>query len=92
MLSETFDITYKDTEYKVQRYCPHALGDLSKGEIKDGHVVCPLHGWEFNIKTGQCKNKKKYCIKTENVNEKECLEVFDKTDDFISQLENKYTI
>ena len=27
-----------------------------------------------------------------NVKEKECLEVFDKTDDFISQLENKYTI
>tara|TARA_R110000851_G_scaffold13015_8_gene44743 strand:+ start:395 stop:1972 length:1578 start_codon:yes stop_codon:yes gene_type:complete len=72
MLSETFDITYKDAKYKVQRYCPHALGDLSKGEIIDDHVVCPLHGWEFNIKTGQCKNKKKYCIKTENVNEKEC--------------------
>jgi UDP-MurNAc hydroxylase len=71
MLSETFDIEHNNKKYTLQRYCPHALGDLSKGEIIDNHVVCPLHGWEFHLDTGQCRNKKKYSIRTEN-NEEEC--------------------
>lgn len=65
LLNETFDVNYKGEELKVQRYCPHALGDLSKGEIRDNHVICPLHGWEFNLKTGVCKGKSKYCIKVD---------------------------
>ena len=63
LLNETFSVDYEGEKLEVQRYCPHALGDLSKGEIVDGHVVCPLHGWEFNLKTGACKGKSRYCLK-----------------------------
>ena len=65
LLNETFSLNYEGEELEVQRYCPHALGDLSKGEVVDGHVICPLHGWEFNLKTGACKGKSKYCIKVD---------------------------
>ena len=65
LLNETFSLNYEGEELEVQRYCPHALGDLSKGEVVDGHVICPLHGWEFNLKTGVCKGKSKYCIKVD---------------------------
>ena len=34
--------------------CPHAGGPLSDGEINDGKVRCPLHGWEFDLRTGRC--------------------------------------
>jgi nitrite reductase/ring-hydroxylating ferredoxin subunit len=38
----------------VQRYCPHAMGDLSKGKVKNGCIVCPNHGWAFSLKDGTC--------------------------------------
>lgn len=32
--------------------CPHEGASLAEGEIVDGNVVCPWHGWEFNACTG----------------------------------------
>jgi ferredoxin-nitrite reductase len=40
--------------YGVQNICPHEGGQLCKGWIEDGEVVCPLHGYKFNLKTGSC--------------------------------------
>lgn len=34
--------------------CPHKGAPLSAGEFGDGVVVCPLHGWEFDVETGEC--------------------------------------
>ncbi len=34
--------------------CPHANGDLTYGAIYDGTVECPLHGWRFNLRSGEC--------------------------------------
>ncbi len=34
--------------------CPHKGAPLSAGEFDDGVVVCPLHGWEFDVETGEC--------------------------------------
>ena len=34
--------------------CPHAGGSLSAGYVSDGCVVCPRHGWTFEIDTGKC--------------------------------------
>jgi nitrite reductase/ring-hydroxylating ferredoxin subunit len=34
--------------------CPHKGAPLSAGEFDDGVVVCPLHGWEFDVQTGEC--------------------------------------
>jgi nitrite reductase/ring-hydroxylating ferredoxin subunit len=33
--------------------CPHLAVPLSRGEIKDGCVVCPGHGSVFNMQTGE---------------------------------------
>jgi nitrite reductase/ring-hydroxylating ferredoxin subunit len=32
--------------------CPHLAIPLSRGELKDGCVVCPGHGSVFDVKTG----------------------------------------
>jgi nitrite reductase (NADH) small subunit len=32
--------------------CPHREGPLGQGMIEDGRVVCPYHGWAFDVKTG----------------------------------------
>lgn len=33
--------------------CPHRGYDLSQVEVKDGKITCPLHGLQFDAKTGK---------------------------------------
>ena len=37
----------------IQPWCPHRRGPLVDGLIGDGTVVCPLHGREFDLSTGE---------------------------------------
>ena len=40
--------------YAVSNICPHQHTALIyDGFIEDGCVVCPAHGWMFNLKTGR---------------------------------------
>lgn len=42
------------TLYAIDDRCPHRGASLGKG-TRDGLVVtCPLHKWEFDLRTGQC--------------------------------------
>ena len=34
--------------------CPHQGGPLDEGGCHEGKVMCPWHGWEFDVKTGAC--------------------------------------
>ena len=34
--------------------CPHQGGSLCDGWVEGEIVVCPLHGWEFDMRTGAC--------------------------------------
>ena len=36
-----------------QNRCSHAEASLSEGEVYDCKVECPLHGAEFDLKTGE---------------------------------------
>jgi nitrite reductase (NADH) small subunit len=38
--------------YAVQAECPHRGGPLADGLTGSGRVVCPLHGWAFDLATG----------------------------------------
>lgn len=42
--------------------CPHAQWRLSEGEIVDGVLECPGHGWQFDIETGRCTDVPVYCL------------------------------
>lgn len=39
--------------YAIQNTCPHAGGILSGGWCKEGHIVCPIHRYEYDLKTGR---------------------------------------
>jgi ferredoxin-nitrite reductase len=48
----------------LQNLCPHDGGQLAKGRIEGGAVVCPLHGYKFDLQTGSCVNDAKLRAKT----------------------------
>lgn len=34
--------------------CPHAQGPLGEGALDGDTLVCPYHGWRFDLDTGAC--------------------------------------
>ena len=36
--------------------CPHEGGPLGEGTIEDGRVVCPWHGYAFDLRTGEASD------------------------------------
>ncbi|MEJ5996005.1 Rieske (2Fe-2S) protein [Pedobacter sp. Du54] len=43
----------QDKIHVIQNTCPHAGGLLSGGWCKEGHIVCPVHRWEYSLATGR---------------------------------------
>jgi ferredoxin-nitrite reductase len=43
----------------IQNACPHEGGQLAMGWIEADAVVCPLHGYKFDIKSGACSTDAK---------------------------------
>jgi len=40
------------TFYATDESCPHEGGHLGRGEVRDGCLVCPVHLWPWDLKTG----------------------------------------
>ena len=40
--------------FAIAASCPHRGGPLDEGEVEDGVVNCPWHGWAFDVRTGRC--------------------------------------
>jgi nitrite reductase/ring-hydroxylating ferredoxin subunit len=36
----------------LDSYCQHVGGPLVDGAVKDGCVICPWHGWMYDMATG----------------------------------------
>jgi len=50
--------------YCLDDACPHRGGPLGAGTLEDGEVFCPLHGWGFDVRTGDCKLRPDRPVKT----------------------------
>ena len=42
----------KDRFVTIENRCPHKGGPLCDGIVSGTAVVCPLHGWRFDLDTG----------------------------------------
>lgn len=42
--------------YGLKNSCPHMGGPLGEGDIEEGLITCPWHGWQFDITSGACIN------------------------------------
>lgn len=56
VLDELHEPDIRVGDYVVQRRCPHRNADLAAfGEIDGCEFVCTLHGWRFDLATGENK-------------------------------------
>jgi nitrite reductase/ring-hydroxylating ferredoxin subunit len=43
-----------DEVLAIGNECPHQGGNLCDGWVEGDIVTCPLHGWEFDFRSGAC--------------------------------------
>lgn len=51
-----------DTVYALDALCPHRQGPLGEGEVDEDVVICPWHGWEFELHTGRCLTDTEHAV------------------------------
>lgn len=48
----------------INDFCPHMGASLAEGQLEDGVVACPWHGWRYRVQDGTwCDNPR---IKTDS--------------------------
>jgi nitrite reductase (NADH) small subunit len=55
----------------MDNVCLHMGGPLGQGVVEGNKIVCPWHGWEYDLKTGELSDDPKsklpvYSIKIQN--------------------------
>jgi len=40
--------------YATENFCPHKGAPLSEGVLCDHVIECALHGWQFDVRSGEC--------------------------------------
>ena len=43
-----------DELFAIGNECVHQGGSLCDGRVEGDIVICPLHGWEFDLRSGAC--------------------------------------
>ncbi len=53
--------------YAIESMCPHAGAFLHTGYLEGRVIRCPMHGWDFDVKTGKSPTVDGAEVKTFNV-------------------------
>jgi nitrite reductase/ring-hydroxylating ferredoxin subunit len=40
--------------YATQNFCPHKGAPLAEGRLCEHIIECEWHGWQFDVRTGEC--------------------------------------
>ena len=63
--------------YATDNFCPHKGAPLAAGRLCDHVIECDWHGWEFDVRTGECltvpERLETYTVVVENGVIKVCL-------------------
>ena len=55
----------------LDNHCPHQGGPLGEGSIEGGWLRCPWHGYEYDMKTGECVGDRRLKLRSYDVIEKD---------------------
>lgn len=50
--------------YVTDNTCLHRGGPLGEGFLEETFVTCPLHGWQYDVRTGQNRGRPAFHVKT----------------------------
>ncbi len=53
--------------YAIENFCPHKAAPLADSRLYGNIVECDLHGWRFDVRTGECFTKKSCSIESYEV-------------------------
>lgn len=53
--------------YAIENFCPHKGAPLADGNLRGCIVECDWHGWQFDVRTGQCFTTAKGDVETYEV-------------------------
>ena len=53
----------------IHNICPHQGGPLAEGGLRGKEVMCPWHGWNFDVTTGSCTFNPRIKVTTFSVKE-----------------------
>lgn len=53
--------------HAVENFCPHKAYPLADSRLYGNIVECDLHGWRFDVRTGECLTKKGCSIESYEV-------------------------
>ncbi len=53
--------------YAIENFCPHKGYPLADSHLYGTIVECDLHGWRFDIRSGECFTKKSCSIESYDV-------------------------
>jgi nitrite reductase/ring-hydroxylating ferredoxin subunit len=53
--------------HAVENFCPHKGYALADSRLYGSIVECDLHGWRFDVKSGECFTKKECSIESYEV-------------------------
>jgi nitrite reductase/ring-hydroxylating ferredoxin subunit len=48
--------------FAIEGICPHEGAPLGHGDLEGGCVVCPRHGWTYDLETGFCEQDPEHPI------------------------------
>jgi nitrite reductase/ring-hydroxylating ferredoxin subunit len=57
--------------FAIDNACPHASAPLCDGTQMHGKIVCSLHLWEFDLRTGACDVAGDWSVATYPVRERD---------------------
>ncbi len=60
---------HQDVLYAIDGICMHQGGPLARGRVVDGTVICPWHGWQYDLATGNHAPTCKPMLKTYKISE-----------------------
>ena len=53
--------------YALENFCPHKGYPLADSRLHGNLVECDLHGWRFDVRSGECFTKKSCSIESYDV-------------------------
>ena len=53
--------------YAIENFCPHKGVPLADSPLHGNQVECDLHGWRFDLRTGECFTKRSCSIEAYEV-------------------------